>query len=180
MSTSLRFLGPGSWLRRAREGFMPLGLGANLQLLLRRRNLSFGTSLSYCFHFFVVSFLLEKSRLYSGACHSEVMRNEVCEFSETFFRHLEVVPEIKNLNLKGICFTFQQCFSRAGMNNRTRVVVCRLRPQLSSLVWSGTIQHRNTQSEHTSTMKQFSTKEKSHNRFKNQTQDLSINRRYYH
>ena len=45
-------------------------------------------------------------------------------------------------NLKGICFTFNQRFSRAGMNNRTRDVVCtlvRADSTLSHLLWSGLV-----------------------------------------
>ena len=41
---------------------------------------------------------------------------------------------------KGICFIFERCFSRAGMNNRTRDVVCTLAradSALSYLLWSG-------------------------------------------
>ena len=50
---------------------------------------------------------------------------------------------IPSFKIIGICFTFQRCSSRAGMDNRTRdVVSCRLRPQLSSLAWGRNLMWR--------------------------------------
>ena len=42
----------------------------------------------------------------------------------------------------GVCFTFQQCFSRAGMDNRMRDVICMLARTdylLSNLLWSSSL-----------------------------------------
>ena len=64
--------------------------------------------------------------------------------STTLLRQRQGPTYISSFKTKGISFKFQRCFSRAGVDNRTRDVVCALALAradfaLSYLLWSGLV-----------------------------------------